>query len=105
MCPLCYGAMSALAAIILGPIGLMAARKDPLVVGPIVFLLPLAIMQAAGKYLGEFEIVQYLWLGKVYIPLWYYVLGGVVIGVRLLRARRIGRKAKIAQATALAAAE
>lgn len=105
MCPLCYGAMSALAAIILGPIGLIAARKDPLVVGPVVFLLPLAIMQAAGKYLGELEIVQYLWLGKVFVPWWYYALGGGVIGVRLLRAWRIGRKAKVAKAAAQAATE
>jgi hypothetical protein len=105
MCPLCYGAMSALVAMILGPIGLIAARKDPLVVGPVVFLLPLAAMQAAGKYLGNLEIVQYLWLGNVFVPWWYYALGGAVIAARLFRAWRIGRTLKVANAAALAADE
>jgi hypothetical protein len=105
MCPLCYGAMSALVAMVLGPIGLIAARKDPLVVGPVVFLLPLAAIQAVGKYLGHLEIVQYLWLEKVFVPWWYYVLAGVVITIRVFRAWRIGRTAKAAKAAELAAVE
>lgn len=103
MCPLCYGASAALVALILGPLGYLVARKDPLVIGAVYFVVPLAAMQAAGWYLGGLEVVKYLWLSKVFIPWWFYAATGGVFFVRIIRAYRLGVLAKRAEAAQKAA--
>ncbi len=90
-CPLCQGALAAALAVLIGPAGAAAARRDPLVVGLLFVWTPLAGFQAMGRYYGGLTLVRWLHLNQVFIPWWIHVVFALVLVVRVIRAWRQGR--------------
>ncbi len=90
-CPLCQGALAALLAIIIGPAGAAAARKDPLCVGLAFVWMPLAGFQAVGHYRSDWAMIQTLHLDQLFIPAWIHAVCALMLTFRVFAAWRQGR--------------